>query len=79
LRIIAGSLTNQNLLPDTSVGKLAPGVLRNKHYKDKLKTVLSCKMNLNDRITDSANLNINRGSFKLPLIIVMGVKAVVYT
>ncbi|CAO3625156.1 unnamed protein product [Mucor hiemalis] len=36
-------------------------------------------MNLNDKITDTANLDINRGSFKLPYIIVMGMEAVVYT
>lgn len=49
LRIIM-SLDNQKIMPDFATGEIAKDISKSKFYTDKLKTVLSSKMDLNQLI-----------------------------
>jgi hypothetical protein len=79
LRVIANTLTKQDVQADTGAGELAKEIEKSKFYKDKLKAVLSSKLNINQRLDKSPAASIDPKTTLIPFIIIMGFEAVVYT
>lgn len=79
LRVIANTLTKQDVQADTGAGELSKKVEKSKLYRDKLKSVLSSKLNLNQRLDESPFSKINAKTIFVPFVIIMGLEAIVYT
>ncbi|KAI8095798.1 hypothetical protein BDF21DRAFT_328333, partial [Thamnidium elegans] len=65
---------------DTAIGEFSKSVEESKFYKNKLKSLLACKLNLNSSLKDAEKLNLNLNTVKIssPFVIVMGLDAAVY-
>lgn len=80
LRIISHTLSCQAIKADLASGEFARSVDESKLYRDKLKGVLTSKLNINQRYKETMNLGLSFNSiqFNAPFIVVMGHEAVLY-
>lgn len=73
LRFVSSSLADSNKTVDMSTGEFAPCVYKSKHYKDKLKTALASKSQMNDIFQKFPGLTEEIiTSTAIPFILVMG-------
>lgn len=76
LRII-NSLDDEKTMPDFATGEIAKSILKSKFYKDKLKTVLLSKIDLNQLIESSSKFNESTLSIYMPFFIIAELEATV--
>ena len=77
LRIIS-CLDNEKMTPNFATGEVAKDIWMSKFYKDKLKTVLSSKMDLNQFIESFPKSYKNTLPAYIPFIIMADLEASVY-
>ncbi|CEI94269.1 hypothetical protein RMCBS344292_08483 [Rhizopus microsporus] len=80
LRLIVSGMSRQNEIIDAAVAEFSPKVFKSKHYKDKLKTVLASKAQLNSLLKNYDYLD--EESLKdiaIPFMTIMGLECEIYT
>ncbi|KAG1168419.1 hypothetical protein G6F70_009124 [Rhizopus microsporus] len=77
LRIIS-SLNNEKMVPNLATGEIAKDIWMSKFYKDKLKTVLSSKMDLNQFVESFPKSYKSTLPVYIPFIIMAALEATVY-
>ncbi|KAI8887283.1 hypothetical protein K501DRAFT_330694 [Backusella circina FSU 941] len=76
LRII-NSLGDERVMPDFATGEISKSVLKSKFYQDKLKTVLTSKMDLNQFVESSLKFYADTPSIYIPFFIITELEATV--
>lgn len=76
LRIIK-SLGDEKVMPDFATGEVAKSILKSKFYKDKLKTVLTSKMDLNKFVESPLKFYADTPSIYIPFFIIAELEATV--
>lgn len=77
LRILS-SLNSEKTVPNLATGEIAKDIWKSKLYKDKLKTVLSSKMDLNQFVESFPNSYKRSLPVYIPFIIMASLEATVY-